>query len=138
MTMTGAPTPDDNESGIVELAAALRTLIMAIDRIEAATCGQPDAEFLAAAVAGCVRLVGMLAALAGVLRGLAQKFADAPAAQQPTVRSADPREAPIRRPMTEIVLDLASVRSLLHHALLVAAPTLADLRDVGSTPRSTK
>lgn len=114
---TEPAAPNETGSDIAELAVALRTLTLAIDRIENGATGQSGTEFLAAAVSGCVRLVGLLAALAGVLRQLAQQLADAPAAGQP---------------LAEVVLDLGSMRALLHRALLVAAPALADLRNLVS------
>ena len=98
-----------------ELTAVTRALAEAIDAIEETTMRRPDVERLASAVAGCVQLTGLLAALTGSLGELAQNLTTGP-------------PAPLMDVSPDIVTDLAAMRSLLHRATLVAAPAVADLR----------
>ena len=102
-----------------ELAAATRALTAALDTIEDAAIRRPDVRVLADAAPGCVRLAGLLATLAGSLGALAQTLVDG-----------TPTEVPVTVVLADIAVDLATMRSLLHRATLVAAPALADLRQV--------
>jgi hypothetical protein len=105
------PSPRDADDA--ELTAVTRALAVAIDAIDDATVRRPDIERLASAVAGCVQLTGLLAALTGSLGALAQNLTD---------------DVPSPEISREVVTDLAAMRSLLHRATLVAAPAVADLR----------
>jgi hypothetical protein len=119
VTRPGRPAAGDGE-----LASASRALVAALDTIESAAARRPGVDVLAEAMPGCVRVTGLVAALAGRLGQLAEALADAPAA--------DPRGPgpPAGDMMADIAADLTTMRSLLHRATLVAAPTLADLRRV--------
>lgn len=104
-----------------ELAAATRALLRALDKIENDTARQPSLELLAQALCGCMRPAGLLAALASALRTMADNAQHA----APLAGT-----GPLATAMGETALDLDSMRSLLRRATPVAAPALADLRQV--------
>lgn len=100
----GNPPPPGPRPGLdTEFAEVMRALSTVVADIERAHL--PDLDMLATAVPGCVRVTGLLASLAATLGEHARES-----------------EHP------DVAADLATMRSLLHRATLVAAPAIADLR----------
>lgn len=103
-----------------ELETATEALVTVLDRLQPTEDNHPDADLLVQALPCCVEVAGLLAALAGCLGALATSLSDM-SDGAPAQRAADEM-------MADIAADLNTMRSLLHRATLVAAPTLADLR----------
>lgn len=94
-----------------EFGAVVRALTAVAAGIDAAP--RPDLDLLAGAVPGCVRVTGLLASLTGTL---AEHARESEAVGLSSVG------------LLDVAADLATMRSLLHRATLVAAPAIADLR----------
>jgi hypothetical protein len=124
--MSVTDVSDRQGSEVRELASASRALVTALDTIEATAVRQPDLDLLAEAVPGCVRLSGLLAALAGCLSELAHGLADA---SQVRVID-DVAGQSTGNALADIAVELDLMRTLLHRATLAAAPALAGLRRI--------
>jgi hypothetical protein len=100
------PTPGQRRLLDAEFGEVARALTAVAAGIDAAP--RPDLALMAGAVSGCVRVTGLLAALTGTLGEHARE--------------------PESVGLLDVAADLATMRSLLHRATLVAAPAVADLR----------
>jgi hypothetical protein len=119
-------------AGHDRLTAITQALAAAIDEIDAQAAAGPDIDLLARSVPICVHLAGLLAALTGSLGAVAEDITVClPGTVVDSVvgtvveSSAEP---PLGMALLDVAADLATMRSLLHRAALVAAPAVADLR----------
>jgi hypothetical protein len=123
--MSVTDVSDRQGSEVRKLASVSRALVTALDTIEATAVRQPGVDLLAEAVPGCVRLSGLLAALAGCLSELAHGLADASQVVVVDVAGRSTGNA-----LADIAVELDLMRTLLHRATLAAAPALAGLRRI--------
>lgn len=126
--LVGTAGPDSYD----RLTAVTRALAMAIDEIDALAAEGPDIDLLARSVPTCIHLAGLLAALTGSLGAVAEDITvclpgTVVDSVVGTVIESTP-EPPLGIALLDVAADLATMRSLLHRAALVAAPAVADLR----------
>jgi hypothetical protein len=113
------------------LTAVTRALSLAIDEIDTLAAEGPDIDLLARSIPTCIHIAGLLAALAGSLGAVAE---DITVCLPGTVVDSivgtvvDSSPEPLGTALLDVAADLATMRSLLHRAALVAAPAVADLR----------
>lgn len=119
--------PGPVRTGVHELEIATEALITLLDHIETTADNQSDIDMLVQVVPCCVEITGLLAALAGRLGALALSLVDMSGGRS-AQRAAEER-------MADIAADLGTMRSLLHRVTLVAAPALADLRQIPARAR---
>lgn len=119
--------PGPVHADVHELEVATEALITLLDHV-GTTADQPsDVDVLVHVVPCCVEVTGLLAALAGRLGTLATSLVD--------MSGGGPRRLAGEEMMADIAADLSTMRSLLHRVTLVAAPTLADLRQIPAGAR---
>lgn len=121
--LLSVPVPRTDQAAPADdtgLAAVAAALCSALDAVDDAALRHPDIDTLATTVPDCVRVAGLLAALTGSLDTLATTLAD-----RVVTDNQDPAQAVA---LLDVSADLATMRSLLHRATLVAAPAVADLR----------
>lgn len=114
-----------------QLTAVTQALAMAVDEIEALAADGPDIDLLARTVPTCIQLAGLLAALTGSLGAVAEDITVClPGTVVDTVVGTvvESTPEPLGIALLDVAADLATMRSLLHRATLVAAPAVADLR----------
>lgn len=114
-----------------QLAAITRALAGAVDEIETVAAQRPDIDLLARSVPTCVHLAGLLASLIGSLGAVAEDITVClPGTVVDSVVGtvAESSPEPLGMALLDVAADLATMRSLLHRAALVAAPAVADLR----------
>jgi hypothetical protein len=114
--------PGSLRSGVHELEIATEALITLLDHVETTADSQSDVDMLVQVVPCCVEITGLLAALAGRLGGLAMSLVD--------MSGGKPTQPAAEDMMADIAADLSTMRSLLYRVTLVAAPALADLRQI--------
>jgi hypothetical protein len=119
--------PGSVRTDVHELEIATEALITLLDHIETTADSQSDIDVLVQVMPCCVKVTGLLAALAERLAALAMSLVDMPAGR-PTQRATEDM-------MADIAADLSAMRSLLHRVTLVAAPALADLRQIPARAR---
>jgi hypothetical protein len=105
-----------------ELEIATEALTALLDHIETTADGGADVDTLAQTVPCCVRIAGLLAALAGRLGTLTTSLVD--------MSRGEPAQRAAEETMADVAADLSTMRDLLHSVTLVAAPTLVDLRHI--------
>ncbi|HEX5113905.1 MAG TPA: hypothetical protein VFW65_01775 [Pseudonocardiaceae bacterium] len=128
-------TDSDVAVGSDRLTEVTRALAGAIDEIEALAARGPDIDLLARSVPTCIHLAGLLASLTGALGAVAEDITVClPGTVVDSVvgtvvsSGVAPAPEPLGITLLDVAADLATMRSLLHRAALVAAPAVADLR----------
>ncbi|HEY1575272.1 MAG TPA: hypothetical protein VGG05_28340 [Pseudonocardiaceae bacterium] len=133
--MLNVDAGSDAEVESDRLTAVTRALAGAIDEIEASAAKGPDIDLLARSVPTCIHLAGLLATLTGTLGSVAEGITVClPGTVVDSVvgtvvgSGVEPAPEPLGITLLDVAADLATMRSLLHRAALVAAPAVADLR----------